>query len=63
MERVAESDLVSAQRIQKHHPTFVGRVEGWGRTSNPAEAAQSEPSTPQIAPWVTCPVPIKWSST
>ena len=57
----AASDLVSGSTNTKH-PTFVG-ASGRGRTSNPAEAAQSEPSTPQIAPCVTCPVPIKWSST
>lgn len=48
------------QRIQNIQRSSTRRR---GRTSNPAEAAQSEPSTPQIAPCVTCPVPIKWSST
>jgi hypothetical protein len=34
-----------------------------GRTLKPAEAAQRAPSTPQMAAWVTCPVPMRWSST
>jgi len=37
--------------------------QGWARTSKPAEEAHSAPSTPQMAALVTCPVPIRWSST
>jgi len=36
---------------------------GGARTSKPADAAHMDPSVPQIAPWVTCPVPKRWSST